>query len=44
MKQKRKNQIGVGGIVLEDEEKYYLNKVIESNRLSYGPVTQKFET
>ncbi len=41
---KIENQIGVGGIVLEEEEKYYLNKVIESNRLSYGPMTQKFES
>ena len=37
------NQIGVGGIVLEKEEKKYLYKVIESNRLSYGPMTKKFE-
>lgn len=36
-------QIGVGGITLEKEEKKYLNEVIESNRLSYGPVTKKFE-
>lgn len=41
--QKPKEQIGVGGIVLEKEEKKYLQKVIESNRLSYGPLSKEFE-
>ncbi len=40
---KRDKQIGVGGIALDKEEKRYLNEVIESNRLSYGPMTKKFE-
>jgi perosamine synthetase len=40
---KIENQIGVGGLVLEKEEKDYLMKVIESNRLSYGPFSQQFE-
>ncbi len=38
-----KKQIGVGGFVFGDYEKKYLMEVIESNRLSYGPYTQKFE-
>ncbi|MCD4674817.1 MAG: DegT/DnrJ/EryC1/StrS family aminotransferase [Desulfobacula sp.] len=37
------HQIGVGGLILEKEEKYYLNKVIENSRLSYGPITKEFE-
>ena len=40
---KVKKQIGVGGIVLDKEEKKYLNQVINSSRLSYGPFSQKFE-
>jgi dTDP-4-amino-4,6-dideoxygalactose transaminase len=35
--------IGVGGLVLGPREKAYLKRVIESNRLSYGPITQRFE-
>ena len=40
---KPKGQIGVGGFVLGEREKHYLNQVIASNRLSYGPMTQRFE-
>jgi len=36
-------QIGVGGVVLGAEEKRLLNQVIDSNRLSYGPLTKEFE-
>ncbi len=36
-------QIGVGGLELGPIEKKYLHEVIESNRLSYGPFSQKFE-
>ncbi len=36
-------QIGVGGLVLGEREKRYLQEVIASNRLSYGPFTQRFE-
>lgn len=36
-------QIGVGGIQLGEREKYYLNQVIQSNRLSSGPLTERFE-
>lgn len=38
-----KQQIGVGGFEIGEAEKRYLNEVIESSRLSYGPMTQKFE-
>ncbi|MBI4376053.1 MAG: DegT/DnrJ/EryC1/StrS family aminotransferase [Elusimicrobia bacterium] len=38
-----KSQIGVGGIVLGAREKKYLRQVIASNRLSYGPLTRRFE-
>jgi len=37
------HQIGVGDLILGKEEKKYLNQVIESSRLSYGPITKKFE-
>jgi dTDP-4-amino-4,6-dideoxygalactose transaminase len=36
-------QIGVGGVVLGPAEKHYLNEVIESSRLSYGPFTRRLE-
>jgi dTDP-4-amino-4,6-dideoxygalactose transaminase len=36
-------QIGVGAFKFEKNEKKYLNEVVESNRLSYGPMTKKFE-
>lgn len=35
--------ISVGDIQLGEKEKEYLNEVIASNRLSYGPFSQKFE-
>lgn len=36
-------QIGVGGLELGNAEKRYLEEVISSNRLSYGPMTERFE-
>lgn len=36
-------KIGVGGLSLGDAERRYLNEVIESNRLSYGPMTERLE-
>jgi perosamine synthetase len=36
-------RIGVGAIELGAKEREYLQRVIASNRLSYGPVTQEFE-
>jgi len=36
-------QIGVGGLVLSEQEKKLVNQVLESNRLTYGPMSQKFE-
>lgn len=38
-----KQQIGVGGLILGETEKRYLNQVIESSRLSYGPMTKSLE-
>lgn len=38
-----KQQIGVGGLILGEAEKRYLNQVIESSRLSYGPMTKNLE-
>lgn len=38
-----KRQIGVGGIELTKEDKDLVNKVLDSNRLSYGPITKEFE-
>ena len=35
--------IGVGGIELGPTERAYLQRVIDSNRLSYGPMTREFE-
>lgn len=40
---KPKNQIGVGGFKFGEKEKRYLQKVISSNRLTYGPWSKKFE-
>ncbi|MFC1655705.1 DegT/DnrJ/EryC1/StrS family aminotransferase [Patescibacteria group bacterium] len=39
----QRKQIGVGDIRLSSNEKKYLEKVIASNRLSYGPFTKDFE-
>lgn len=36
-------RIGVGGLHLGPLEKSYLRRVIESDRLSYGPMTRRFE-
>lgn len=38
-----KRQIGVGGLELGDVEKAYVNEVLASNRLSYGPFSKAFE-
>jgi len=38
-----KRWIGVGGVVLGDEERLLFNQVIDSNRLSYGDLTREFE-
>lgn len=35
--------VGVGGLEISARAKRYLNEVIESNRLSYGPFTKRFE-
>jgi len=36
-------QIGVGGLVLSDYEKQLVNDVLNSNRLTYGPMSKRFE-
>lgn len=36
-------KIGVGCLKLGPREKHYLQQVIDSNRLSYGPMTREFE-
>lgn len=36
-------QIGVGGLELSNEEKRLANEVLDSNRLTYGPYTKRFE-
>ena len=38
-----KRQISVGGLKFGPREKKYLQQVIRSNRISYGPFSQKFE-
>ncbi|NQV18409.1 MAG: DegT/DnrJ/EryC1/StrS family aminotransferase [Armatimonadetes bacterium] len=37
------HQIGVGGLVLSDYEKQLANEVLDSNHLTYGPMTKRFE-
>lgn len=38
-----KKFIGVGTLRISDKQKKYVNEVLDSNRLSYGPFTRKFE-
>ncbi|MGH6999473.1 MAG: DegT/DnrJ/EryC1/StrS family aminotransferase, partial [Phenylobacterium sp.] len=38
-----KDQLGVGSLSISDLEKQYVNEVLDSNRLSYGPFSQLFE-
>jgi len=40
---KPQTKIGVGGLKISDYEKQLVNEVLNSNRLTYGPVTKKFE-
>jgi perosamine synthetase len=37
------NQIGVGTCELSNRAKKYVNEVLDTNRLSYGPFSKKFE-
>lgn len=41
--QKFKYQIGVGGLKFSQREKELVNKVLDSNRLTYGLMTKEFE-
>ncbi len=43
MIKKYHKQIGVGGLVISDREKELVNKVLDSNRLTYGKYSKKFE-
>jgi len=40
---KRKEQIGLGTLQISKLAKKYVNQVLDSNRLSYGPFSEKFE-
>ena len=40
---KSKKQIGVGGLILSDHEKKLVKEVLDSNQLSYGNKTRRFE-
>ncbi|GAB6283446.1 MAG: DegT/DnrJ/EryC1/StrS family aminotransferase [Ignavibacterium sp.] len=42
--QKYPHQIGVGGLFLTDYEKQLVNEVLNSNQLTYGPMTKRFES
>ena len=42
--EKYPHQIGVGGLVVSDYEKKLVSEVLESNRLTYGPMTKRFES
>ena len=39
----RKRHISISTVRISRKAKAYVNKVLESNRLSYGPFTEKFE-
>lgn len=41
--EKRPNQLGVGTLDVSEKEKQYVLQALESNRLSYGPLSKKFE-
>jgi perosamine synthetase len=41
---KYKKQIGVGGVILTEYEKSLVNEVLASNRLTYGPMSRRFES
>ncbi|HEX7260090.1 MAG TPA: DegT/DnrJ/EryC1/StrS family aminotransferase [Candidatus Saccharimonadia bacterium] len=40
---KPKEQLGVGHLAISDKEKSYVNQALDSNRLSYGPFSKRFE-
>ncbi len=42
-RKKAQRFIGVGDLVIGLRERKYVNQVLDSNRLSYGPMTQRFE-
>ncbi len=38
------SQLGVGCLHISSQEKHYIKQVLKNNRLSYGPLTQRFES
>lgn len=44
MKKKFPSQIGVGGLILSENEKKLVNEVLDSNRLTYGDKSKEFES
>jgi len=42
-KKRYDEQIGVGGLEISKREKELVNQVLDSNRLTYGPMTKNFE-
>lgn len=40
----KKRFIGVGTLRISEKQKHYVNQVLDSNRLTYGPFTKKFES
>ena len=40
---KSKKQIGIGGLILDNYQKKLVNEVLDSNQLSYGSKTRRFE-
>lgn len=40
---KPQKQLGVGGLIISEKEKQYVNQALDNNRLSYGPFSQQFE-
>lgn len=43
MMRMKRREIGMGGLALGAREKRYLSRVIRSNRISYGPFSERFE-
>jgi dTDP-4-amino-4,6-dideoxygalactose transaminase len=41
--QRRETEIGVGTVIITDSAKRYVNDVLETGRLSYGPYSRRFE-
>jgi perosamine synthetase len=44
VEQDQEREIGIGSLKLSAKAKAYVGEVLDSNRLSYGPFTRRFET